>query len=332
MERHWYIHNPPRVPGLEKRSRQIGAAEAAGELFLPNLRRSNAILIGCDIGGLHRDSQYEAYSFVVVDPNDAGHWQTQQRCLRSEMFPDGREMYYEKLQEPVRSRVLGPFLDAANTLHGVLATFLVNKDIPRLFFQPDRSVLTSRALPAYRDWNPYVFERALRVALFSSLLLSGLFKAGQQIRFIVDEDDIVANEKQLSRTSTLIDETIRHILPYMPSELLLTTAAEDRGDFVVKDFLAIPDFAAGALSEVLTSYHKSGLRIPARLFVAPPAQLPDKTRRLMSWFAATWYPLKRLTFVVDPSDQPTSQVWTLLHVVKVPRPVTETTRSNTKED
>jgi hypothetical protein len=57
-------------------------------------------------------------------------------------------------------------------------------------------------------WKRGVQERLLRVLHLSGFLLSGLSTPGQNVLWVIDEDEIAANVDQLTRLTKLLSPTL----------------------------------------------------------------------------------------------------------------------------
>jgi hypothetical protein len=139
----------------------------------------------------------------------------------------------------------------------------------------------------------------MRTIHFASLLLRGLSSPGQDVWWFTDQDDIVANEERLRSFVTLMATVSSHYLPHTLRHMRIATTASDAGRRDIEDFVAIPDFAAGALQELLsTSYARRLLNTP-QLVIPTAEELGPKTQRVMDWLSDDTQPLQRITLVMD---------------------------------
>ena len=113
-----------------------------------------------------------------------------------------------------------------------------------------------------------------------------------------DEDAIAANPLRVRHlvnalalvSSNLFDHDLRH--------LRVATAKQDKGDLSLEDLLAIPDIAAGGLSDALSNMFvhgapQGGLEFPRSNAVSA------KGRRVLDWFSDNTQSLKRVCLIID---------------------------------
>lgn len=131
------------------------------------------------------------------------------------------------------------------------------------------------------------------------MLLRGLSASGQDVLWITDEDDIVANKSRLNQFVSALANVASHYLTHDLGHFRVATTASDTGARDVEDIVAIPDIVAGALVDVLPdlaaqgAFRAVGLTFPA---IASPKA---KARKVMDWLSDNRYPLRRLVCVVD---------------------------------
>lgn len=149
-------------------------------------------------------------------------------------------------------------------------------------------------------------EKLLRIVHFLSLFVAGLSRSGQDVLWITDEDDIVANIDRHQDLTTIFGQICSHYLKHNLRYLRVATTASDTGKRDVEDLVSIADLAADALCEVLNTYLRRGVAPTPELILPAPSQLDDKTLALMNWFSDCTQGLKRLVLSVDPIDDFTS--------------------------
>lgn len=183
---------------------------------------------------------------------------------------------------------------------GLLLTVAIDKSVATVF-NNDKVDTSERASshPLFKGWKLAPIERAMRAIHFASLLLRGLSSAGQDLWWFTDQDEIVANEQRLRSFVSLMANVASHYLPHTLRHMRIGTTASDTGRRDIEDFVAIPDFAAGALQEILNNGHAGRLLDARSLFVPTSQELAPKARHILDWFADNTQPLRRRTFVID---------------------------------
>jgi hypothetical protein len=102
-----------------------------------------------------------------------------------------------------------------------------------------------------KRWKPNVQERLLRVLHLSAFLLSGLSVPGQDVLWIIDEDDIAANVTKLTDLTELFARALSSYSSHTLGHIRCgTTATADDGGLALEDLTAIADLTTGALGEL----------------------------------------------------------------------------------
>ena len=269
---------------------------------LPNLRAGSTILIGSDYSGQHSNSVYEALAFILADSARCHGWMKERSQLRAQMLRDGRRFSYKTLQEKQRSAVLLPFLDAANLIPGLLVVVLTRKSIESLFKKTGRIERSDPEIQLLAHWAPHVVEKLLRICHFLSLFIAGLSREGQDVLWITDEDDIVANRMKHEELTNVFGRISNHYLLHTLRNFRLATTASDTGKRDVEDFVSIADLAAGAVCESLNAYIRNDT-IPIPDVVLPiPRKIDKKAIDVLNWFSDQSPALKRLVIGFEPSE------------------------------
>ena len=258
------------------------------------------MLIVSDYSGQQPQARYESLSFLFADPTSFNDWILQRESLRRIYLPDGRRISYKTLNDRKRKRALMPFLAAANSITGLIVTILVSKKIESLF-EPTGKLDTSQpGYEKYAHWDRNVLEKLLRIVNFAALFIAGLSKPHQNLFWITDEDDIVANAGRLREAVDLFAHISSAYIKHQMGHFRWGTTQLDKGSKRVEDLASIPDVVAGSLSQVLTTYYQGGTMPKVTgLMVPPPSNLSYKDAEIMNWFADQTQPLKRLVYVIE---------------------------------
>src|SRR5207249_3520816 len=95
------------------------------------------------------------------------------------------------------------FLSAANNIGGLSVSILVHKAIVSLFRESAQIDLSEPGLEGFSHWKGTSFEKMLRIVHLVSFFIAGLSRAGQDVLWITDEDEIAANDDRLSELTKL---------------------------------------------------------------------------------------------------------------------------------
>ncbi|WP_315807383.1 MULTISPECIES: hypothetical protein [unclassified Bradyrhizobium] len=259
--------------------------------------RGRTLLLVADFGGHHQKQHFDTYTFLILDFAKNQEWLAWQNHFRCTILPNRRRMSFKALNDGMRRRALVPFMRAAAGIEGCLAQFAVSKIGGSLF---TRASEDERGKVLLKGWKPNVQERLLRVLHLSAFLLSGLSAPGQDVVWIIDEDDIAANVAMLTDLTELFARTISSYSSHTLGHIRCgTTATADDGHLVLEDLTAIADLTTGALGELCTGFISDDV-FPRKGLITPlPANLGWKTRLIASWMAAPALPIRRHTTIVE---------------------------------
>ena len=270
----------------------------------------------CDIGGGQKEQPFETFAFLILDLDRNRHWLNGRTAFRGNVLVQRRRMAFKALNDGVRRRALRPFLTLAEALNGVLVTFAVHKS-ERPIIGYDGA--TRKELESL--WKPAVIDRLLWVTYLAAFLVSGFSAPGQDVMFIIDEDDVAANVPQLTKLTELFGRAISNQDGPMMGHLRCGTTKSDDGSLALEDFTALPDLAAGATAEFIAALTLKGAGPLSPLLQMLPSGVSWKTRTIMPWALASGGSLERFVCIID--GVPRSAEWraTIPEWFAVPGPI-----------
>jgi hypothetical protein len=244
---------------------------------------------------------YQAISFILLNLPGNEEWDKRRAAFRKAHLPDGREIKYSNLNNSNHtSKALLPFLETADCISGLLITFLLNRSIGNIIAENQR-VQTEKILPELAGWNNHAYEKLFSVTSLLGMLVAGLSAPDQNIWWLTDRDEIVANNQRIVMTAKIFGAISSHYLPHKLGALRCGTEVFDQGTGHVMDLVALTDLASGALANIWHWNAKDGAIPAGNQFVNSSTQIPDKARLIVGWFAGEGKPLKKLVCVFDPS-------------------------------
>jgi hypothetical protein len=294
----WHSIPNPSLELIRLLNQLVVEAQDRNPQLLPDLTRSDNILIASDYSGQHQTARFESSSFLFTTRESWVAWAGYRKQLRDQFLRDGRRMSFKRLSDSQRWEALPHFLAAAGGLHGLSLTVLIDRSI-RSLFQDGWVDPATFQLPQVRTWKPEPLERLLRVTTFSAFLTAGLSREGQSVIWFTDQDEIAANSERLDELTRLFDATLMRFLSHDLGAVQCATT--DGVDLQIEDFVAIPDLIAGALAELLSEYQRSGVSLGAAI-APPPAAFSPKGRLLMDWLSDPRPPLRRLVLSIEPTS------------------------------
>lgn len=202
-------------------------------------------------------------------------------------------MSYERLSDRRRREAADAFLAASDHLSGILVTTLVEKSL---------NLFEAESIPGeFAHWRQGPFERLLFAANLLSVLIAGLSSPGQDVVWFSDDDDLAPNESRMFEVCDVIARVSAHYLDHNLGHFRFATARSDDGRRQIEDLLALPDFAAGWLPELLREYRDAGAELSETILLPPPESLPPKSRYLAAWAARSSRGLRHVTVTVEPN-------------------------------
>jgi hypothetical protein len=255
----WFHEDAPELGFMNVLSECVATVARRHVDVVPNLRCAPTLLLGSDYAGFHRGARFEVISIIASNLERLQAWDGSRGALRERMLPNQRRMSYKSLNDRQRRLALFPFLTAANQIYGLLFTVAIDRRVKSVFEPKGRLTRDSADWPELHNWKLTTIERALRIIHLGSLLVRGLSGKGQDLLWITDEDEVVANEGRL-RTFVKVFATVSsHYVVHQMGHVRIGTTRCDTGRRDIEDFVAICDFAAGSLQDLLSTGALDGL-------------------------------------------------------------------------
>ncbi len=243
-----------------------------------------------DFGGLHTGAQFYTYAFLHLDLERNARWRWLQQSLRRSAQLGRRRMSFKSLNDKVRQRALPQFLRAADEIEGSLIVFAIAKD-----FGP---LSPATATSALSSWKPTVHEHLTRILYLAALCIRETSSHGQNVYWIVDQDEIASNERQLTEVTKLFGNVYSNLAVHDLGHIRVGTTQSDDGTLFIEDSAAIADLAAGATCELITALTNVS-SLPVRGIVNRlPRTITPKTQRLAFWLAAPSPSLCKIVIVL----------------------------------
>lgn len=289
----WNQITDPTIPWMPRFNKLMAASN------LPSFTGST-IYITSDFSGYHNTSQYEVFSFLVVDLDNSTEWEQYRRIVRSQFLPNGRIMSFKGLNDKYRLRALVPFLESSNTINGICLNIGLRKKSSISYIDKTRLQLFREKSPFIAKWSYKELDKLFKIVHFVSILIAGFSKPKQNIYWICDQDSLFANPDRSQDVSKLLSALTDIYVKYDLGELGIGTTSLDEGDRLEEDFTAIPDLSAGALSEYLSSLcQMCGGKIVGGLAYPVPRNISRKTELLTSWIMDNSHKLKKIVLLFE---------------------------------
>jgi hypothetical protein len=290
----WRHLDRPELDWADSFSAAIRDIERAEPEAIPDLSRGRQLYLFSDYGGDH--AAFSTYAFLLVSEGALNGWRLRWETGRDALLPNGRHLEYKSVFSSDRHKraALQPFLDGVDRMNGLLITFAIDQRI-RTLFRDDKDA-DDRANTILAAWSPAVDERLWRIVHFAALIVSGLARRGQSVWWFSDRDAIAPEYDQQVAFREL---WLRSLDTYRQGDLddpRFKAVGDDPGETPIRDALAVPDLAAGALADILSAM--APLAMPTqRIISAVPRSTKPKAYGLLDWYARRETHLRRLLCV-----------------------------------
>ncbi|HJQ85414.1 MAG TPA: hypothetical protein VKA21_15110 [Candidatus Binatia bacterium] len=280
----------------------IAGSERAMRGGMPDFSSATTLFVLSDYSGDHRGAGYEVLSFLVFDPRSIGTWHQVWEPARRAYLRDGRRMAFKSLSDGRRRHAMPAFLHAADQLDGLLLTLSLNRRLPPLF-EDGEYPPTVEGLEQLRLWKRKPYLKMLTAVNIVSVLIAGLSHPGQDIFWYSDEDDLAASPRRLCDLCNVFARVSSHYLQHSLRHFRFGTSKSDDGSKILEDLLAIPDIAAGSVSDIFTNYLLDATA-PAQTIMTPiPHSTTWKAAGMVPWLADNTMRLKRVVISLEPTGQ-----------------------------
>ncbi len=112
---------------------ELSRLDRTYEDILPDFSDAKTLLIGSDYSGESFNAPYVVFSFLLTSLESWARWESYRLQIRKKFFSDSRRMSFKKLSDRQRSQALPYFLEAANSLDGLLISVALNKKCNPIF-------------------------------------------------------------------------------------------------------------------------------------------------------------------------------------------------------
>ncbi len=261
-------------------------------IVYPDLNDGSPLVLACDHSGEHATPEFRVVSFLGTTYKSVAAWEPLRFAVRKRYLADCRRMSFKALNDALRINAFSTFLDAASQLNGVLICVGVEKGF---------SFPKDKLPPRQHNWTPDTLNKLVEVCVFGGAMVDGLRTKGQPVHWITDDDSTVSTEKAKADASNLMGRLL-HKYPDENLELRVGVASQFDDDLRAEDLVAIPDLAAGAYSETLTTMGKVNMPTSGTGPMGLALVLQIKSLLINAWRYGNSRPLKHMNAVIRPAE------------------------------
>ena len=232
---HWKPLKPGNFGWLVRSATCSSGGKISSRSPLPYFGTGKTLLIASDAAGDHA-TPYKVYAFLATAEASLWPWAEAVAEMRSTWLSQRGPMSFKDLNDGCRARALVPFFKTANEIPGLLLVVAMNKTVGELLDERlDRWLFSELA-----HWKPAVREELFRSICLVSLLSSGFARPGQDLLWVSDNDDILANADRMREVVPAMSRMVSGLASHPTGRIYLTTPAHDDSNQKLEDLLAIP--------------------------------------------------------------------------------------------
>jgi len=289
---------------MNSMSSSIANVERIERDFLPELKADPELALASDYSGEHKKANHHVMTFLLADrPGILGGWEQERLAIRKRFLSDGRRIEFKSLGDINKQKALGPFLASAGLINGVLFCVAVEKNIESLFYAALPTAVEIAEWSA-QVWPPKVFEKLLRVLNFGTFLVSGLCEGRQNLKWITDEDEIVANAERQDDTCRIAERLFNH---FNLKDMRVTFGIAGKFDDGrrAEDLNAIVDLVGGAISERFSPLTAGDFPRSPGIIIPLIKPISTKSQLILAWLCGAKRRLKKMIWVIGRSPSGT---------------------------
>ena len=295
MSPRWHV--PPILVGsyLGGMANRLQLLEKIYPQCIPDISTSNTVYCFSDYSGELKSNKHNTYSFLLLDDNSVTFFAKEHKLTRQKYGIGQRKFSYKDLSDKVLHNPYSDFITLANRINGILLSVAVNKKLHLDFKYEDGN----ENFLFFGKQKPRNIRRILTISHFAALFLAGVVRQNQNIMWITDNDNIVANDKFTIQLTNIAASLISTLVDFNLGHFRCGSSSCDSGDNLIEDLLSIPDFASGTLSNQLDTQVSDEY-----VFWVQRGDAKEKQNNLSWWFADSKSPLRKYIFILDPGRTP----------------------------
>jgi hypothetical protein len=276
----------------------------AKDISFPDFTDSNKLIIACDYSGEHKDSNYFTVSFIIADFYGLTKFDQGRLYIRKKHSIGGRRFEYKKIfRDGVITKGLTGFLRSVDAIPGILLSFSINKEIEGIF-ENIKEIKDENKI--FEDWNVQDLGKLLWTVHLGSFFIAGLSNKFQNVHWLSDRDNIVANLDRKKATAGYFGNILSMYLPHSIQDFALVVPEDDERVLDAEDLLSIPDLAGGALADIESIHQKENNYPKSDGEIVPVSDsVKEKSSFLANWLAENNCLLQKLFFRLDYNDNKT---------------------------
>ncbi len=257
-----------------------------------NFNLGNKIVIASDFREKRNQEEFWGIAFLFSDLDSIQSFFHHSRKLKGKFDIEGQEIKYSNNKaEPV----IKSFLNAADTIEGVLFNFIIDSSYTTIYRDSKKIHQLSTKLSKFK------FNDFQKLELFShlvGLIVSQIKSEIHTIKWISDNDNLLNNIARRNTSTEFLFNTINSYLGSNNYRKEFIDPKRDSKDRILADLCNIPDIIVGSTVDILNQFKKEQIDISST-GVKFPSSVKWKAIRHSQWFFSNHKPLKKINVVIS---------------------------------
>jgi hypothetical protein len=291
----WRTFPPLAGSYLGEMARQLQLLENTQPQHIPDFSNSKSLYCFSDYGGDIKSNKYNTYSFLLTDDKSIAYFSVEHKKIRHYHGIGKRKFSYKDLSDKVLTSPCDDFIRLSDHINGILLSVAISKKINISFTYNNQNEDFS-FLNKQKSGN---IQRILTISHLASVFIASIVRKMQNIIWITDNDNIVANDEFTALLTRIAASIISTLIDFNLGHFRCGSSRCDNGDNLIEDLLSIPDFAAGILANQLDIQLFDG-----HVFWMHRGDAKDKQNKLSWWLADSTSFLRKYIFIFDSDDSP----------------------------
>lgn len=254
-------------------------------LSLPNLTGAK-LIVGSDYRNKHG---FYVDAFVLTTDDSLARWNQRRSAIRKRYGIHPKGLHYTNLD---RSKPSWPAVEesllAADELPGLCIVVLMHESLVLPFAQPVEDFLRGgHGITLEHSWKPLPLMEVVRITNWLTLFFQRFTRPHQAVHWLSDHEPWFKHGDMDSDQSRdvvrLLERAHRLNVKHQLGRTSLSTSKwNDDETHWAKDFVAISDLAAGAVSDALSSMDLSSNG--DQLVLSTPTEMDGRAGPIAAWF------------------------------------------------
>lgn len=139
----------------------------------------------------------------------------------------------------------------------------------------------------------------IRVSYLGSIVVSVFLRPLQNLMFIIDEDEVASNNKQLELFTRVFSISTSNLCDQAMGHLRVGTTRCDDGSLAIEDLCAISDLVAGAISDFFSTDCSEGRWMSSELVRRIRPDIDFRTAGIIHWLSTDEGALRKIVLFLD---------------------------------